>query len=375
MRRVINERRLDWQAQVESLGFTYHTIDDELYWDEAGWYEFSMRDVEKIETATNSLHSMCLEAVQVVLDEERWDEFMIPHEFREWIRASWDNDQPTLYGRFDLAWDGQGPIKMLEYNADTPTALFEAAVVQWQWLETRHPELDQFNSLHDRLIDAWRWLLEQGMNKVSFAATKDHEEDFGNITYLRDTASQAGIDTQYLDISSVGYDSRKGTFVDEADLPIVTLFKLYPWEWMLSEDFAPHLLNARTQWIEPPWKMLLSNKALLVILWELFPDSEYLLPASWEPLTGDYVRKPILAREGSNVQLVRHGVVDKITPGPYSGQPEVFQAYSPLYKSSAGHAVIGSWIIGDAASGIGIREDKNPITHNSSRFVPHVIRG
>jgi glutathionylspermidine synthase len=36
-----------------------------------------------------------------------------------------------LYGRFDLAYRGDGPPKLLEYNADTPTALFEAAVVQW----------------------------------------------------------------------------------------------------------------------------------------------------------------------------------------------------------------------------------------------------
>jgi glutathionylspermidine synthase len=164
-------------------------------------------------------------------------------------------------------------------------------------------------------------------------------------------------------------------FVDEANLPIETLFKLYPWEWMLLEEFASKLLKARTLWIEPPWKMLLSNKAILVVLWEMFPDSEYLLPASWNPLAGDYVRKPILSREGSNLQIVRRGIVETSTQGPYAGQPDVYQAYTPLFQSSAGHAVIGSWIIGDEACGMGIREDKNPITHNSSRFVPHLIRG
>lgn len=375
MRRVTAPPRLNWRRDVEELGFTYHTIDDDLYWDEGGWYEFSLAEIEEIESATNTLHEMCLQAVQVVLDDDRFDEFRIPPAFRDWIRASWDNDEPTVYGRFDLAYDGRTPPKLLEYNADTPTALFEAAVVQWQWLESVHPELDQFNSLHEQLIDAWKWLCDRGLTRLSFAATEGHEEDFGNITYLRDTAAQAGIVTEYLDVSAIGFDSAHQTFVGTDGVPIDCLFKLYPWEWMIAEEFASHLLTAKTQWIEPPWKMLLSNKALLVLLWELFPNCEYLLPASWEPLMGDFVRKPILSREGSNIQLVRRGEVLSETDGPYSEVAAVYQALHPLPNLGRGHAVLGSWIIGDTACGMGIREDENPITHNTSRFVPHLIRG
>lgn len=375
MRRVTAPPRLNWRRDVEELGFTYHTIDGDLYWDEGGWYEFSLAEIEEIETATNTLHQMCLQAVQVVLDDDRFDEFRIPPAFRDWIRASWDNDEPTVYGRFDLAYDGRTSPKLLEYNADTPTALFEAAVVQWQWLEAVHPELDQFNSLHEQLIDAWKYLREHGMKRLGFAATEGHEEDFGNITYLRDTAAQGGIVTDYLDVSAIGFDSTRQTFVGTDGVPIDCLFKLYPWEWMIAEEFASHLLTAKTQWIEPPWKMLLSNKALLVLLWELFPNCEYLLPASWEPLRGDFVRKPILSREGSNIQLVRRGAVLSETDGPYSEVAVVYQAFHPLPNMGRGHAVLGSWIIGDTACGMGIREDKNPITHNSSRFVPHLIRG
>lgn len=375
MRRVTARPRLNWRREVEELGFTYHTIDGDVYWDEAGWYEFSLAEIEEIETATNALHEMCLQAVQVVLDDDRFDEFRIPPAFREWIRASWDNDEPTVYGRFDLAYDGRSPPKLLEYNADTPTALFETAVVQWQWLEAVHPELDQFNSLHEQLIDAWKYLHEHGLKRLSFAATEGHEEDFGNITYLRDTAAQGGIVTDYLDVSAIGFDARRRTFVGADSEPLDCLFKLYPWEWMLGEEFSTHLLTSKTRWIEPPWKMLLSNKALLVLLWELFPNCEYLLPAAWEPLTGDFVRKPILSREGSNIQLVRRGQVLQETDGPYSEEAVVYQAFHPLANMGRGHAVLGSWIIGDAACGLGIREDENPITHNTSRFVPHLIRG
>ncbi len=374
MRRVTASPRVNWRREVEELGFTYHTIDDELYWDEAGWYEFSLAEIDELEAATNTLHALCLQAVQVILDQERLDEFQIPPEFHEWIRASWDNDEPTLYGRFDLAWDGRSAPKLLEYNADTPTALFETAVVQWHWLQSVHPDLDQFNSLHEQLIEAWKYLLQHGMTDVSFAATAGHEEDFGNVTYLRDTAAQAGIVTEYLDVSAIGFDSSKKSYVGANGKPIDSLFKLYPWEWMIGEEFGRHLLESKTQWLEPPWKMLLSNKALLVVLWELFPECEYLLPTAWQPLSGDYVRKPILSREGSNIQVVRSGMVERETHGPYSKQPMIYQAYHPLMNSGGHHAVLGSWIIGGTACGLGIREDINPVTHDSSRFIPHLIR-
>lgn len=374
MRRVEASSRANWRREVEELGFTYHTIDGELYWDEAGWYEFSLAEIEKIEAATNTLHALCLQAVQVVLDQDRFDEFRIPTEFREWIRASWDNDDPTVYGRFDLAWDGRSAPKLLEYNADTPTALFEAAVVQWHWLQSVHPGLDQFNSLHEQLIEAWAYLLQNGMTNISFAATAGHEEDFGNITYLRDTAAQAGIVAEYLDVSDIGFDSRRNSYVGTNGNPIDRLFKLYPWEWMIAEEFGRHLPNSETKWLEPPWKMLLSNKAMLVVLWELFPDCDYLLPTAWQPLSRDYVRKPILAREGSNIQVVRSGMVARETHGPYSDQPMIYQAYHPLMNSGGHHAVLGSWIVGDTACGLGIREDINPVTHDSSRFIPHLIR-
>ncbi len=374
MRRITAPPRLGWQQAVEEIGFTYHTIDGDLYWDEAGWYEFTLPEIETIEAATNRLHEMCLAAVQLVFDQDRLSEFRIPPQFHDWVRASWDNDQPTVYGRFDLAWDGRSSPKMLEYNADTPTALFEAAVVQWNWLESRHPGLDQFNSLHEELISAWTWLRERGLSQLSFAATGGHEEDYGNVTYLRDTAAQAGIVTDYFDMLQIGHNRRLGAFVKPDDSQIETIFKLYPWEWMLEEEFAPKLIESKTQWIEPPWKLLLSNKALLVILWEMFPESEYLLPASWEPLRGDYVCKPILSREGSNIQVVRGGQVDLETAGPYDDQTVIYQAHYPLPNLGRGHAVLGSWIIGDKACGLGIREDENPITHNTSRFVPHLIR-
>jgi glutathionylspermidine synthase len=381
MKRVSGTPRANWRAEAEKIGFSYHTIDGDVYWDESGWFEFSYEDIRIIEQATNVLHAMCIEAAECVIEEERFAEFGIPSQFHYWIRESWEADQPTLFGRFDLAWDGTGPPKMLEYNADTPTSLFEAAVVQWHWLESLQTKgvsivpFDQFNSLHEQLIESWKYLRGHGWDRVHFAASGGHEEDFGNVTYMRDTASQAGIETHFLNMAQIGFDTERKSFVDDRYEPIDYLFKLYPWEWMLKEEFARHLLNSNTVWMEPPWKMLLSNKTILTVLWELFPDHKYLLESSFEPLEVDYVRKPILAREGSNIEVVtQQEHAQMITDGPYWNQPCVYQAYHPLYRSEFGYAVLGSWVIGDRACGMGIREDIKAVTHNTSRFLPHCIR-
>lgn len=156
MQRHTTEIRPNWQEAVESKGMYYHSVDGIPYWDESAYYEFTPGEVDTIEAATYELDRICLEAVQHVIDEDRFDEFLIPEEFRPYIRRSWQRDKHTIYGRFDLACDGTHPPKMLEYNADTPTGLLEAAVTQWFWLQDKFPTRNQFNSIHERLIEAWQ---------------------------------------------------------------------------------------------------------------------------------------------------------------------------------------------------------------------------
>lgn len=190
--------------------------------------------------------------------------------------------------------------------------------------------------------------------------------------YLRDTAIQAGLKTQYIEIDAIGWNARQQAFVDERERPMATIFKLYPWEWMVREKFGRYLLQNSARWLEAPWKMLLSNKALLVVLWELFPNHPLLLPAFFEPSFANYVRKPILGREGANTQIVMSGAVLQETSGGY-GAPWVYQQYHTLPEFNGNYPVIGSWMINGHACGIGIREESNRITTNKSRFVPHVF--
>jgi glutathionylspermidine synthase len=371
MERVPQEPRPGWEARVEEHGLLYHTLGGEPYWDESACYQFRPAEVDHLEHVTYQLYDMCLQVVQQVIDERLFGLFVVPPPFEDFVVRSWDEDEPSVYGRFDLAYDGTGPPKLLEYNADTPTALVEAAVTQWYWLQDTDPAADQFNGIHERLIEAWQALRAKDDSPVHFSAQRGVVEDYVTVEYLRDTAIQAGLDTDYLDVEQVGWNPVRRQFVDLDEQPIRRIFKLYPWEWLIREPFAEHLLRARTRWVEPPWKMLLSCKSILPLLYDSFPSCPYLLPASFDPLPGNYVKKPVHGREGSNITVVVDGQVVLETDGPYDQGPFVYQQLAPLRPFGGRWPVVGSWLVNGWACGMGIREDGSMITRNTSRFVPH----
>jgi glutathionylspermidine synthase len=369
--------RLDWQTKVEELGMFYHTFEGKPYWFEEAFYSFNSLEIEQLEKATNELNSMCLKAVDYVIENNRFCDLCIPEEAVPVIRQAWEEDPPFIYGRFDFGYDG-GPPKLFEYNADTPTALLEAAVIQWHWLQDLHPQEDQFNSIWEGLVEKWKDLKTkhaiQGL-KVHFAHM-DEMEDLMTTTLLRDTAIEAGLLTDALHMSEIGWDEENRWFVDSSNMRIRTIYKLYPWEWLVHDDFGKNALATYSdvQWIEPIWKMVLSNKGILAILWEMYPNHPYLL----ESYIGDphdmvdYVKKPLLSREGANVTVYRDGVVDE-TSGEYGEEGYVYQKMYRLPNLGGGYPVIGSWVIDCESRGIGIRESDGLVTDNYSRFVPHLF--
>ena len=376
MQRLATPPRPDWRSHVErDLGFVFHTSDGAPYWDETCCYVFTAEEVDALETATGELEQMCLELVDQVVKAggAAYDRLVIPRPAWEAIERSWTAGEKTLYGRFDLRFDGNGPPRLLEYNADTPTALFEAAVVQWDWLEALQPGSDQFNSIHEKLIEAWKQF-GFGRTRVYFSAVKGDAEDGGTVDYLRDTAIQAGLDTARIAVEDIGWDG--GRFRDLDNLRIEALFKLYPWEWIVGEVFGQHLLSGAARVIEPAWKMVLSNKAALSLLWEMAPNHPNLLPAALERggIQGPVVRKPIFGREGANVQVIEADRVVAETGGGYGAEGFVYQAHAPLPAFDGNYPVIGAWVVASQPAGIGIREDSTAITSNTSRFVPHFFK-
>jgi glutathionylspermidine synthase len=153
---------------------------------------------------------------------------------------------------------------------------------------------------------------------------------------------------------------------------------------MVREEFARVLYTSRTRIIEPGWKMLLSNKGILPLLWQRYPNHPNLLPAFFEdeanaPLSSGWVRKPLFSREGANIQLVDREGQRLEVDGPYGDGRFIRQEFSPLpkfYDEDRGqdvYALVGSWVVGDCSAGIGMREDSTLVTKDSSRFVPHII--
>ena len=378
MKRHLIDPRADWQQKVENIGFGFHTLDT-TYWDESVYYELSMIEVDKIEKATNDLWKICLTAVQHVIDEKLYDKFFIPEWFVPQIEDSWENDAPAIYGRFDFTFKNGIP-KLLEFNADTPTSLLESSVVQWYWLQDQFPRKDQFNSIHEKLIAYWKFLKEYLYDStLHFSCVRDNLEDFTTTEYMRDCAIQAGLDTKFIYVEEIGWDLRNSEFLDLENSSIKNIFKLYPYEWLVNEDFGRNMTVDRNKayWIEPPWKMLLSNKAILPILWELNPGHSNLLESYFEAdnfkLGINYAKKPLLSREGQNIELVSYGSTIAKTDGDYGEEGFIYQELCTLPEFDGKYPLIGSWVVGQESAGIGIRESDTPITDNLSRFVPHLI--
>lgn len=401
--------RKNWEAKAEEIGFTYHTCgnpskDGEgTYWDESVAYEFSMVEIEDLEYATEECHKRCLDAVdKVVGSTDLMNKLCIPKEFHEAIRKSWRDGDPSLYGRFDFAYTGEGDPKMLEYNADTPTMVIETALMQWFWLQEVKPGADQFNSLHEKLIERFGEIKHRFFpgEKFYFAGYSESLEEYQTLRYFQDLATQAGVTSEFIELGDIGWNGEN--FTDLKENPIRYWFKLYPWEWMFTDDFGFNATKANSGIVEPIWKAVLSNKGILPVLHEMFPDHPNILPATFNPKDlpldewdwvrfqkhgspedlekfskgelnpTSYVAKPMLSREGANIDIVELGKTVIKTEGRYTG-PRIYQKKADLFESDGNKAVIGSWVVGDKAAGMVIRDHNKEIVLDTSKVVPHWI--
>jgi glutathionylspermidine synthase len=406
MQKIAIPERAHWRDHAAEVGFTFADMHGEAYWDETSAYAFTLNQIEAdLEDPATELHAMCRKAVAHILDDDGlMDRLAIPRTHRDLIATSWKRNDPEIYGRFDLAYDGTGPAKLLEYNADTPTSLYESASFQWQWLEDQLaagalPEhSDQFNGIHEALVARFAEVFEPESD-LHFTAIAGNPEDYATVEAMAWAAREAGLGAHYCDLYKIAV-SEDGQFLDDQDRVIGVLFKLYPWEDLLAEDFAPHIATANCLFLEPAWKALLSNKGLLPVLWQMFEGHPNLLPAFFEDDIADalagtgpaaphvaeafarardtlmqgHVSKPILSREGASVTILQDGkITEQSTNTDYARQPRIIQAYAPLPAFDGFHPVIGAWIVGQVCAGIGVREDRSRITQDLSRFKPHFI--
>ena len=385
MQRIPTAQRPDLEQTALEHGFEFNPGEGVPYWDESAYYRFTLRQIEEdLEGRAEDIQNMCFEVLDRALkDESVFRCLRIPEPFWNFVADSWRNREKDLYGRMDFSYDGHGNAKLLEYNGDTPTTLYESAIFQWIWFEQAIERkiiphnCDQFNELHEYMLEALSRLGIDGC--LHLACVGDIEDDRGTVEYIEDCAQEAGLETCFLGMEEIGVDAQ-GQFTDLDDRIITTLFKLYPWEWMMEEEFGCHLPISSVHFIEPPWKAVLSNKGLLALLWEMFEGHPNLLPAYFEDdpraasLSGTYVRKPLLSRQGWNVEIVRDGKKVFQNEGPYGREGHIVQAFHPLPEFDENFTLVGCWMVGGRAAGVCLREDRNWVTTEHARFVPHVIQ-
>jgi glutathionylspermidine synthase len=397
MKRLEVEPRDKWQEHLlYELEFGYHTMVDETseedvaYWNEDAFYEFTSAEVDEIEKATDTCYGHYIDMVGDLIENKKLDLLQIPKWAHGLIERSWERDDRSMIGRMDFSLNN-GKLKMFEFNGDTPTSLLEASIVQWDAKVARYGEdktkADQFNSIHESMIEAWKWLrTEQKITECHFISFASRE-DISNAVYAMKLAQEAGIKTGYLSIDEVGVDLKRGEFYGVGNESIKYLYKLWPWEYMLNEDARAVLATEKnSRVIEPIWKLAMSTKAALPLLHEYFPDSPYILKSFFteeeakKNLGDTYVKKPIISREGGNVTMVENGKVICQETGDFGKEGFIYQemAKLPDFIDSRDqftyNPVIGSWLIGGEAKGMGIRESNGLITNNTSFFTPHIFR-
>ncbi|PPR20244.1 MAG: putative acid--amine ligase YgiC [Alphaproteobacteria bacterium MarineAlpha10_Bin3] len=384
MRRIPVTKRPDLARAAAEHGLQFHADSGIPGWDESAYYQFTMGQVEAdLEAPAEEIERLCFDVVaRAVADEAVLRRLGIAEPFWDYIADSWRNKEKNFYGRMDLSYDGEGPAKLLEYNADTPTTLYESAVFQWEWLEQSVESgliprgCDQLNDLHESLVRTFPLLGIEGL--AHFACNQDIEDDKGTLDYLEECASEAGLETRFLAMDDIGINDR-GHFTDLDDRAIGTLIKLYPWEWIMTEEFGRHVPASGVRFIEPPWKAILSNKGLLPMLWEMFEGHPNLLPAYFEgdpgaaALGNTYVRKPLVSRQGANIEIVQDSKTLFCSDGPYGGDDHILQGFHPLPEFDGNYPLVGCWLVASKAVGLCIREDRSLVTGTDARFIPHII--
>lgn len=338
--------------------------------------------------AANDLYDMFVDAGQHVIDNQLFNQLGIPENLVELIRLSWEDDRHVhLYGRFDLGGGMEGkPVKLIEFNADTPTCVPETAVVQWAHLQANglHESM-QFNAVFETLVINFRRL--RGTNDdleptLLLSALRDAPEDDTNVTVIGEAAKEAGFEVTYRHVDEVDFSPEEGIFTEE-DGQFYRhnfWFKLVPWEYIAHDE--PQLANTLTQLvrnrkavvINPAYTLLFQSKAMLKILWELYPYHPLLLETDDKPLPSkSAVEKVLFGREGANVRILdASGNVLREKSGEYAQQAKIYQEYTELLQDHRGNSYQAGVFFAYEACGLGFRRGEQIIS-NTAQFTGHVV--
>ena len=377
---------------LEEIGFSWHTDSDGTKYVSDAVVEVTQTEADAYYEAANAIYDMYVEAAEYVIENNLFFDLGIPFNLIEMIKKSWENDVHWhIYGRFDLAGgiDGQD-IRLIEFNADTPTALFETALLQWGILKSNNMDDEkQFNNVYNAISDNFKRLVTLFDDtssfdahydgwKILFSSLSGNDEEEATTRLLQQMATDAGFITHFEYLEDVQFDDT-GVYDAEGN-QYEYWFKLYPWEDIAvnEPELATTLTNIMTNQkaiiLNPAYTLLFQSKGMLAILYELFPDSPYLLQTSFEPLNGiKQVEKPMFGREGANTKILNADATTAVqTDGPYENYKKVYQEYVEFPKDIHGEKYQAGLFFAYEACGLSFRKGGD-ILDNMSKFVGHVL--
>ena len=361
------EERLGWEQAMMDLGFVYHSF-DEAYWMDQLGLELTYKEWNAIGQASLEVHAMGMDMIGDVVKSGCFEPWKFSDLACQLVTESWNRGDPSLYGRFDFTFSPEGFAKVYEYNADTPTSIMEASLAQSNWAQARHLQSSCF--LEEKMPLAFAKLASLGASKMAIAGLSTSVEDTANLFPMVQWARMAGIDAQWCSIETMQfmYATQQHGFDGEG---LEWIFKLYPWEFFVKDN-AQFLKKTKTRFIEPAWKMLLSTKAFMAEVWKRHPGHPNLLATYYEGEEGPgleqgYVRKPLLSREGANVEIIKDNVFLQKEIGPYGKEGFVKQEYCAMPEpEKSKRFTIGGWIAGDQFAGTCARYTDDHVVTNVS---------
>jgi glutathionylspermidine synthase len=393
MVKTINVKPISKET-LEELGFTWHTDYDGTNYVSDTLVQVTQTEADTYYEAANAIYDMYVEATEYVMENELFFELGIPFNLVDVIKKSWESDVHWhIYGRFDLAGGIDGrPIKLIEFNADTPTSLFETALLQWGILKFNEmDEAKQFNNVYNAISTNFKRLITLFEDtetfeelydgwKILFSSISNNAEEEATTKLLQQMATDAGFATGFEYLENTHFD--KNGIYDAQDNSYEYWFKLFPWEDIAIDEpelatiLTKIMQNQRAIILNPAYTLLFQSKGMMKILCDLFPDSPYLLQTSFEPLEGlKQVEKTLFGREGANTKILEiDGTVSKSVDGPYDNYKKVYQEYFDFPKDKEGNKYQAGVFFAYEACGLSFRKG-GEIMDNMSKFVGHVIDG
>jgi len=393
----LNVANEDEKAYVAMMGGHKLTSNDD---DQRRYYVLSETAHEQLILATNQLHSLFMHATDHVLKNDHLLEyFNLPKALWPKIHQSWNNRlNQMITGRFDFSISDRG-IKAYEYNCDSASCHMECGKVQGKWADYYDCEDgdDPGAELHNELRDAWK---RSDVDGILHIMQDDDPEETYHALFMKDALDEADIKCKIIyGVRDLSW-SDDGNILDADGEPILWVWKTWAWETALDQlreeieegamtpkqrrasppRLVDVLLREEVMVYEPLWTLIPSNKAILPILWEMFPGHPYLLNGAFE-LTDElrkcgYAAKPIVGRCGSNISMYDgNAQLVESSDGIFTDRAQIFQEWFPLPKIGKYNVQVSTFTAAGSWAGSCLRVDASRIINNKSdnlalRIVP-----